>query len=284
MRIEVFTPLLSQMSLDKVLRKLKSKASIRWDWAPATTPGTPTASFLMLEDESELRAFRRKLADHGFSISALSCHGNPLHPDRERAKHDQCVSRATVELARKLEVPVVIDFSGCPRRFSSRETAEPGHMPVATRVFGVPKSAMGRGGSSAALVEHGAFAAAPGVKIAIEMHPGSRFITRKRCRGCARLLGPRRAVTMFPAICSGRASIRSQRFASWGTPCPTYTPRIPRWILRTFHGRACSRRSSIPASESGHGFSGPAGTATERSGGASSSPGSACLGTTTCFD
>ncbi len=68
----------------------------------------------MLEDEPALLAFRRKLADHGFSISALSCHGNPLHPDPERTNHDRSMSRATVELARKLEVPVVIDFSGCP--------------------------------------------------------------------------------------------------------------------------------------------------------------------------
>ena len=48
------------------------------------------------------------------SISALSCHGNPLHPDPEQAKQAQEVNRKTILLAEKLGVHVVVDFSGCP--------------------------------------------------------------------------------------------------------------------------------------------------------------------------
>ncbi len=48
------------------------------------------------------------------TISALSCHGNPLHPDRARAATDDGTFRTTVRLAEQLEVPVVVTFSGCP--------------------------------------------------------------------------------------------------------------------------------------------------------------------------
>nr|WP_245891226.1 hypothetical protein [Desmospora activa] len=47
------------------------------------------------------------------TISALSCHGNPLHPNREISKkHHQF--EQTVLLAEKLGVDTVVTFSGCP--------------------------------------------------------------------------------------------------------------------------------------------------------------------------
>ena len=64
--------------------------------------------------QEALKEFKQKLDDNGFSISALSCHGNPLHPDPAIAKAYQEISKKTVRLAEKLGVPVVIDFSGCP--------------------------------------------------------------------------------------------------------------------------------------------------------------------------
>ena len=68
----------------------------------------------MLDNKAELREFKQKLTDYGVSISALSCHGNSLHPNANIAKANQEVNRRTILLAEKLEVPVVIDFSGCP--------------------------------------------------------------------------------------------------------------------------------------------------------------------------
>ena len=50
----------------------------------------------------------------GLSISALSCHGNCLHPDKAFAKANQKVQTNTIKLAEKLGVKTVIDFSGCP--------------------------------------------------------------------------------------------------------------------------------------------------------------------------
>jgi sugar phosphate isomerase/epimerase len=68
----------------------------------------------MLESKTALKEFKQKLSDNGVTISALSCHGEPLHPNPVVAKAAQEVSRKTILLAEKLGVPVVVDFSGCP--------------------------------------------------------------------------------------------------------------------------------------------------------------------------
>ena len=47
-------------------------------------------------------------------ISALSCHGNPLHPDSKTASEHHTVFEQTVQLAQRLGVKQVITFSGCP--------------------------------------------------------------------------------------------------------------------------------------------------------------------------
>ena len=71
-------------------------------------PGT------LLADSTKLDAFREAIRSRGLVVSALSCHGNPLHPQRERAQADHDVFVRTLELARRLDVGTVITFSGCP--------------------------------------------------------------------------------------------------------------------------------------------------------------------------
>src|SRR3954454_20127038 len=68
----------------------------------------------LLADHTRARELRRAVAERGLQISALSCHGNPLHPNREIADAHHAVWRRTLELAELLEVDVVNTFSGCP--------------------------------------------------------------------------------------------------------------------------------------------------------------------------
>ena len=69
---------------------------------------------VLLKSEARLNAFREAVHRRGLLISALSCHGNPLHPQARvaRTHHDEFMR--TVELARRLDVGRVITFSGCP--------------------------------------------------------------------------------------------------------------------------------------------------------------------------
>ena len=68
----------------------------------------------LLGSDDKLRAFKDAISRRGLAISALSCHGNPLHPQRERAAADHRVFMQTLDLAKRLDVETVITFSGCP--------------------------------------------------------------------------------------------------------------------------------------------------------------------------
>jgi sugar phosphate isomerase/epimerase len=171
MRVGVFTPLLSQFPLDAVLRKLKSLNIDTVELGTGNYPGNAHCKLSMLSNECELTEFKKVLADNGASISALSCHGNPLHPDEERAKRDRETSRQTVLLAEKLGVPVVADFSGCPGDSPNAKAPNwvtcpwpPDYLEVLDWQWNEVVAPYWR--------EHGKFAADHGVKIAIEMHPG----------------------------------------------------------------------------------------------------------------
>jgi sugar phosphate isomerase/epimerase len=114
MKVGVFTALLAQFPLEKVLEKLSSLDIKTVELGTGNYPGDPHCKLSMLKNKGELKEFRKKLDDAGFSISALSCHGNALHPDPEIGKRYAETTRQTILLAEKLGVQTVIDFSGCP--------------------------------------------------------------------------------------------------------------------------------------------------------------------------
>src|SRR5438045_7881208 len=113
MRVGVFTALLAQMPLDAVITKLKALVISTVELGTGNYPGDPHCKLSMLDNEDELKRFKDKLSEAGVSISALSCHGNALHPDAATRQGYDDTNARTIQLAQKLEVPVVIDFSGC---------------------------------------------------------------------------------------------------------------------------------------------------------------------------
>jgi sugar phosphate isomerase/epimerase len=104
MRIGVFTALYSDLSLEQTLDKLVALGIDAIEVGCGNYPGDAHC------DPQALRA----VSQRGLEISALSQHGNPLHPDSRvaRAAHETWLR--TLELAAELEVGTVIAFSGCP--------------------------------------------------------------------------------------------------------------------------------------------------------------------------
>jgi sugar phosphate isomerase/epimerase len=170
-KVGVFTALLAQLPLDDVITKLKTNGISTVELGTGNYPGDPHCKLSMLDNAKELKAFKSKLEDNGISISALSCHGNPLHPVPEVAKAYQDVNQKTIRLAEKLGVPVVIDFSGCPgdhkgAKFPNWVTCPwpPEYLEVLDWQW--EKCA------TPYWTKRAKFAEDHGVKIAIEMHPG----------------------------------------------------------------------------------------------------------------
>ena len=171
MKVGVFTPLLSQFPLPAVLDKLETLNIHIVELGTGNYPGDAHCKLNMLDNPASLAEFQRVLADHGAAISALSCHGNPLHPDPARARHDAEISRKTILLAEKLGIPVVVDFSGCPgdspsAKFPNWVTCPwpPDYLEILEWQWNEVVAPY--------WIQHAKFAADHGVKIAIEMHPG----------------------------------------------------------------------------------------------------------------
>jgi len=59
-------------------------------------------------------AFLEAIKSRGLELSALSCHGNPLHPNKEVAAEFHKTWRDTVHLGRDLGVECINTFSGLP--------------------------------------------------------------------------------------------------------------------------------------------------------------------------
>jgi sugar phosphate isomerase/epimerase len=173
MRIGLFTPVFQNKSLDELLTELKHYPAI--ETLELGTGGWPGGHHLdldrMLASEDVMRDYHSKIMDAGLQISALSCHGNPLHPLSEIADRDDALFRKTVRLAEKLGVTVVVTFSGCPGGSPRDQTPN-------WIVTGWPPE------NADALAwqwdqrlvpywrDAAAFAANCNVKVAIEAHPG----------------------------------------------------------------------------------------------------------------
>jgi len=189
MRVGVFTPLLSQLPLTAVLKKLAALEINTVELATGNYVGDAHCKLSMLDRPAELADFKAVLADHGFSISALSCHGNALHPDKNQAKRDREVSRKTILLAEKLGVPVMVDFSGCPG--DSLQATAPNWVtcpwpPDFLKVLDWQWNEV----VAPYWMEHAKFAADHGVKIAVEMHPGFVVYNPETLARLRKIAGP----------------------------------------------------------------------------------------------
>ncbi len=113
--IGVFDPAFPDLTLDQLVEKY---ASLGVEAAEIGTGGYPNNKHCpaqeLLDDPAKLKAWKKKFEDHNIHVATLSCHGNPVHPDKSIAERDDQTFRRTVLLAEKLDVKVIVGFSGCP--------------------------------------------------------------------------------------------------------------------------------------------------------------------------
>jgi sugar phosphate isomerase/epimerase len=113
--IGVFDPVYNNLSLDQMLEKI---SALQLEAVEIGTGGYPGDSHCpvqeLLADPAKARAWKKKFEDRNIRVATFSCHGNPVHPDAKIAARDAQIFRNTVLLAERLEVPVIVGFSGCP--------------------------------------------------------------------------------------------------------------------------------------------------------------------------
>ena len=122
------------------------------------------------QDSAAVAELQTDLADAGLELSALSCHGNPLHPQEPYATRADDILRRTIAAASALGVENVVCFSGCPGEPGGQypnwiTTPWPGYFDDLLEWQWAEQ-----------LIPYwtdvAAYAAEKGVRIAIEMHPG----------------------------------------------------------------------------------------------------------------
>lgn len=113
--IGVFDPVFEKLSLDEMIDKISAMGIEAVEIGTGGYPGTRHCPVQeLLDDPAKLRAWKKKFEDRNIQVATLSCHGNPVHPDARIAQRDAESFRRTVLLAEKLEVTVIVGFSGCP--------------------------------------------------------------------------------------------------------------------------------------------------------------------------
>ena len=115
MKLGVLTNLLAAKPLSEVLPYLKKLGVEMVEIGAGGYPGKDHADpAVLLNDPQKLQELKDVLRENQMEISALSCHGNPVHPNKEIAASFDSDMRNTVLLAEKLGVHQINTFSGCP--------------------------------------------------------------------------------------------------------------------------------------------------------------------------
>ncbi|MFL6555442.1 MAG: sugar phosphate isomerase/epimerase family protein [Bacillus sp. (in: firmicutes)] len=115
MKLGVFTPLYQNLTFEEMLDKLADMGVEAVELGTGNYPGNHHCNpDDLLASPEKARVYLQAIESRGLTISGLSFHGNPLHPDKKFASNSHEVWRKTVLLAERLGVPVVNGFSGCP--------------------------------------------------------------------------------------------------------------------------------------------------------------------------
>lgn len=172
MKLGIFTTLFSELSFDEMLHYVSSKGIEAIELGTGGYPGDAHCKpEELLDDNGKLQRFRQTIDAYGLSVSALSCHANPLHPQQKSAREADALFDNTLRLASRLGIPVVNTFSGCP---GDHENALYPNWPVASWPEDFQKILKWQWNEKLIPYwkEKNDLAESLGVKVGIEMHGG----------------------------------------------------------------------------------------------------------------
>jgi sugar phosphate isomerase/epimerase len=200
MKLGVFTPVFGTLNVKDMLAKVRALEKV--EAVELGTGGWPGKDHLdidaLLDNKPCTLEYRKMIADAGLSISALSCHGNPIHPDAATAREYDEVFRKTVRLAEQMQVPAVVTFSGCPG--DSEDAKHPNWVtnPWPPEFLDVldwqwEKKVIPY------WTDAGRFAGEHGVKVALEAHPGFVVYNVDTALKLRQAVGPHVGVNFDPS-------------------------------------------------------------------------------------
>lgn len=113
MKLGVFTVLFSDQSFEEMLDTAQNAGLDAVEIGTGGNPGDAHCPLdELLQSEERRQEYLQAVHSRGLTISAFSCHGNPISPDRDHAEKSHETFVKTVQLAEMMGVPVVNSFSG----------------------------------------------------------------------------------------------------------------------------------------------------------------------------
>lgn len=115
MNLSVFSPLFNDVSLEEMLKKLHSLGVQSVELGCGGYPGTAHIKpDELIGNDAKIEEVKNLFKKYELGISAFSCHGNPVHPDKEIADSYHKDFENACALCEAFEVDTLVTFSGCP--------------------------------------------------------------------------------------------------------------------------------------------------------------------------
>lgn len=115
MQLSVVNGVFGGVTLDESLKFLSDKGVKQLELGVGGYPGTVHADAkVLIKNEKKRKELMDTFAKYGMSISALSVHGNCVHPNKEVAQKFEEDFRAACVLAGQIGIDRIVTFSGCP--------------------------------------------------------------------------------------------------------------------------------------------------------------------------
>ncbi|MFB5660261.1 sugar phosphate isomerase/epimerase family protein [Alteribacillus sp. HJP-4] len=172
MKLGVFTVLFADKPFEEMLDHVQASGLKAVEIGTGGYPGNNHCDIdALLDSEGARKSYLDKVHSRGLTISAFSCHGNPISPDKDFAEECHQVFRKTVKLASLMNVPVVNTFSGTP---GDHDDAKYPNWPVTPwpNEYGDILNWQWEEKLIPYWKEQGAYAEEHGVKIGLELHAG----------------------------------------------------------------------------------------------------------------
>ena len=107
MKLGVFNPVLKNKTFEEACTYLEGLGVQMMEIGCGGFPGKEHCNpKVLLGDDEKRKEFLDVLARHHLEISGLSCHGNPVHPDPEKAKQFDDDLTDAILLCEKLGVSI----------------------------------------------------------------------------------------------------------------------------------------------------------------------------------
>ena len=199
MKLGVLTVLFGNMTLAKALDTVKGLGLDAVELGTGNYPGNKHCNLVkLLKSADDRKRLLDAVGSRGHEISALSRHGNPLHPNKKLAKAFDDTAKKTIMLASQLGVKTVVDFSGCPGDGPNAKYPNWVTCPWPPD-FGSILEWQWDKVVSPYWIKHAQFAKDHGVRIAIEMHPGFVCYSPETLMKLRKIAGPTVGANLDPS-------------------------------------------------------------------------------------